>query len=542
MDTPEHGQESLTMTHRLHLSRRALLGAPLAFPSGRPALGQASDRRLTIGVGAPPTSLDPHYHNIGSNNALTMHLFDRLVDRDGRAQPRPALAQSWHPVSEREWEFRLRPDVRWHDGHLFTAEDVVFTFDRAPRVANSPGGFGGFLRLVAGVDVIEPHLIRIRTRQPNPLLPLDLASVCIIARHINGTATEDYNSGRAAVGTGPYRLVSYVPGDRAVLASNPHWWGGAEPWAVVNYRVLSNDAARTAALLSGDVDVIDQIPTSDLAQLRRKPRVTISEIASLRTMFLAPIHAAEGGQATVTDQDGIPLPRNPFLDLRVRRALSRAINREALAERVMEGSAKATGQWLPDGAFGFNPAVKPDPFDPDGAKRLLAEAGYPAGFRTTVLTPNDRWPNDSRLTQAVAQMWTRVGVRTTVDAVPYATFVQRRSRFEAPMSLSAWASSTGEATNYLVNIVNTASREHLTGSNNLWRYFDPAMDELTARASTTMDDTAREVLLREAVAHYAESLPYIQLLQLTTNWAARRGLRYEPRMDERTVAMGVRAI
>jgi peptide/nickel transport system substrate-binding protein len=532
---PEAGSTTRSRAPRL---ATLPLAVALALGAARPVAAQT----LTIGVGTAATSIDPHFHNNGPNNSLTMHVFDRLVERDGRAQPTPALAESWKTLSDTEWEFRLRQGVRWHDGRDFTADDVVFTFERVPNVPNSPGGFGGFLRAIQRVEVIDPHTIRLHTKQPYPLLPIDLASVSIISRHAgHGAGTEDYNSGKAAIGTGPYRLASYNSGDRAVLARNEGWWGGAEPWARVNYRFLSNDGSRTAALLAGDVDLIDQIPTSDLASLRRDPRVTVSEIAGLRTVFMAPIHYTDGSRPQVTDNNGVPLPKNPFLDLRVRRALSVAINREALAERVMEGAAKPAAQWLPPGAYGYNPDIRPAAFDPDAAKRLLTEAGFPDGFRLVVTTPNDRWPNDARLAQAVAQMWTRVGVRTTVEALPYAAFVPRRSRFEFPMQLAAWGSSTGEASNYLVNITGTADRQRLTGSNNMWRYSDPTLDALTARASATMDNGAREALLREAVARYAEEMPYIQILQLTNTWAARRGIRHDPRMDERTIAMGIRA-
>jgi peptide/nickel transport system substrate-binding protein len=512
-----------------------------ALPLALFAMGSASAQTLTIGVGAPATSMDPHFHNNGPNNSLTMHIFNQLVERDGRAQPRPSLAESWRSLSDTEWEFKLRPGVKWHDGRDFTAEDVVFTFGRVPDVANSPGGFSTFLRQIARVEVLDPLTLRIHTKQPHPLLPIDLASVSIIARHVNGTATEDYNSGKAAIGTGPYRLVSYTSGDRAVMARNQGYWAGAEPWTTVNYRFLPNDGSRTAALLSGDVDIIDQIPSSDIEKFRRDSRLSVATIPSLRTMFIAPVHSAEGGSPQVTDNDGKPLPNNPFLDIRVRRALSMAINREALAERVMEGMAVPTGQWLPAGAFGHNPAIRPDRFDPDAAKRLLAEAGFPNGFRVAITTPNDRWPNDSRLTQAVAQMWTRIGVRSTVNAAPYAAFVSMRMRYEAPVQLAAWGSSTGEATNYLISIAGTPNRQRLTGSNNMWRYSNPDLDALTARASATMDDAAREKLLHEAVALYAEQVPYIQILQLINAWATRKGISYDPRMDERTIAMGVRA-
>ena len=511
-------------------------GLALLF-AARPAAAQT----LTLGYAAVVSTMDPHYHNLGPNNAAGMHVFDRLVERDGRARPHPSLAESYRALSETLWEFRLRRGVKWHDGRDFTADDVAFTFERAPHVPNSPGGFGGFLRAVSRVEVVDPHTLRLHTAQPHPLLPLDLASISIVARHAaEGAQTEDYNAGRAAVGTGPYRLAAYRSGDRVELVRNDAYWGEKEPWARVNIRFLLNDGARTAALLAGDADLIEQIPTSDLARLRREPRLAVTEIPSLRTVFLSPDYSRAGPHPLVADNAGAPLPQNPFLDQRVRRALSMAINRKALAEQVMEGAGVPTAQWLPPGAFGHNPDVRPVAFDPEGARRLLAEAGFPEGFRLTLATPNDRWPNDARLSQAVAQMWTRVGVRTAVDAMPFTAFTPRRSRQDHAMQLGAWGSSTGEASNYLLSIVATHDRQRLTGAANMTRHSDPRLDEMVLRGAAIMDEERREAAWREAVAYYAEREPMIQLLQYVNTWAHRRGLRHDPRMDERTVAMGVR--
>jgi peptide/nickel transport system substrate-binding protein len=520
------------MTRTLHalLAGAALIAAPAV---------QA--QTLTLASAAPVTSIDPHYHNLGPNNAMMMHVFDRLVERDGRARPHPSLAVSWRALSERVWEFKLREGVTWHDGRPFTADDVVFSFARVPNVPNSPGGFQGFLRAIERVEVVDPHSIRLHTKAPHPLMPLDLASVSIVARHAaEGATTEDFNAGRAAIGTGPYRLLSYRLGDRTELERNPAWFGGAEPWARVNYRIITNDGARTAALLAGDVDLIEQVPTSDLARLRRDPRVSVTSIPSLRTVYLVPDYGREGNDPQVTDHAGTPLPVNPFRDARVRRALSMAINRQALADQVMDGAATPTAQWLPEGAFGYHPQVRPRAYDPEGAKRLLAEAGYPDGFRVTLTGPNDRWPNDARITQAVAQMWTRIGVRTQVQAFPWTGFVPRRMRFEFPVQLAAWGSSTGEASNFLANVVATRDRTRLTGANNNARFSSAWFDEILARGSATLDDERREAIWHEAVARYAEEEPYIQLIQYVSNWAVRRGLTHEPRMDERTIAMGVR--
>ncbi len=513
--------------------RLAALALLLLAPLG------AMAQTLTIGNAAVVTSLDPHYHNMVPNNAAAMHIFDRLVERDALARPYPSLAESYRAVSDTEWEFKLRRGVKWHDGRDFTAEDVVFTFQRVPTVANSPGGFFGYLRAIARVEVLDPHTLRIHTHQPHPLLPLDLASVGIIARHAaEGASTEDFNSGRATIGTGPYRLTSHRNGESLDLARNPHDWR-PQPWQQVKIRFLTNDAGRTAALLAGDVDIIEQIATSDLERLRRDPRLVVTQVPSVRTVFLSPDYSRTGPVPGVTDNAGTPLPRNPFLDERVRHALSQAINRDLLVERVMEGAAVATAQWLPVGAFGYNPAIRPPAFNPEAARRLLAEAGFPEGFRLTLSTPSDRWPNDSRIAQAVAQMWTRIGVRTQVESLPFAGFVPRRTRQEFGMQLGAWGSSTGEGSNYLLSIVATYDREKLTGAGNMTRHSNPVLDSFLTRGAATMNEAAREAIWHEAVAYYAAHEPMIQLLQYVNVWAHRRGLTHQPRMDERSVAMSI---
>ena len=506
-----------------------------------PAAAQREPGVLNIGIGGAITSVDPHFYNASPNNSLAMHIFDRLVERDAKAQPFPGLAASWRVVSDTVWEFRLRPGVTWHDGRAFTADDVAFTIQRAPNVPGSPGGFGGFVRAIERVEVVDPLTVRFHTARPHPLLPTELASVAVISKHAgDGAATEDYNSGKAAIGTGPYRLSAYRPGDRAELARNEGYFRGAEPWARVNYRFIGNDGARSAALLAGDVDLIDQVPSTDLGKLKRDARVTVSEVQGLRLIYLVTDHSRQKDVPFVSDNDGKPLPSNPFNDVRVRRALSMAINRAALAERVMEGTAQPTGQWLPEGTFGYNPAVTPPAFDPDGARALLAEAGYPQGFRMTLHSPNDRYPNDSKAAQAAAQMFSRIGIKTEVDAVPWASFSVRSSRQEYAIRLGGWGSVTGEASYALVNILGTFDREKRTGASNVGRYANPDLDALTARAAATIDDPTREALLREAVKLAMDDVAIIPLFQLVNSWALRRGLTYDARMDERTTAMATR--
>ncbi|MBR0648895.1 ABC transporter substrate-binding protein [Roseomonas terrae] len=518
--------------------RRTSLAFLLASSVALPAAAQ----NLTMGAGAPATSLDPHFFNAAPNSSVAAHIFSRLVERDAQVRPQPGLAESWRPISETVWEFKLRPGVKWHDGRDFTADDVVFTFERAPNVPNSPGGFGGFLRMVSRVEVVDPLTLRIHTRAPHPLLPVDLSYVFIISRHAGqGASTEDYNSGRAAIGTGPYRLRSNTPGERVDFERNDAYYGGREPWARATYRVIANDSARTAALIAGDVDLIDQVPSSDLERLRRETRVALHQIQGLRMIYLQADFTRTANVPGVTDNAGQPLPANPFLDVRVRRALSIGVNREALAERVMEGTAAPSGQWLPPGVYSYNPDVPPPAFDPDGARRLLAEAGYPQGFRVVLTTPNDRYPNDARTAQAVAQMWTRIGVRTEIQALPWTSFSARAARQEFGIRLAGWGSSTGEASYAAINIIGTYNREQRRGASNSGRYSNPAMDALVDRATATLDDEARERVLHEVIKMAMDDQAVVPLFHLINTWATRRGVAYEARMDESTRAMAARA-
>jgi peptide/nickel transport system substrate-binding protein len=515
--------------------RRLLAGAALL--AAGPALGQS----LTIGTGGSATSFDPHFFNASPNTALTAHVFDRLVDRDAQARVQPNLAESWRLISDTEWEFTLRRDVVWHDGRPFTADDVVFTYQRAPNVPNSPGGFGTALRSVREAQAVGPYTLRIVTHRPNPVLLPELGGVHVISRHVGATAgTEDYNAGRAAIGTGPYRLVAHRQGERTEFARNEQFWGERQHWARVSIRFIAADPARTAALLSGDVDMIDQVAPNDLPRLRRDARVSIAETGSLRLVHIGPDWSRAGPLPHVTDNEGRPLAVNPFRDIRVRRALNIAINREALVERAMDGIGAPAGQWLPRGVYSHDPETPPPPYNPEAARRLLAEAGYPNGFRITLHTMNDRFPNDARLAQGVAQMWSRIGVQTAVEALPWTTYSARAARQEFSMSVGSWGSTTGEGLSFPVNVLNTFDTAARTGAANSRRFSAPELDALTAQASAVMDDRAREEAIWQVVRWSAEQVPMFPIMNLGNVWALKRGLTYEVRQDERTMAMGVR--
>jgi len=535
---------------RLALPRRALGLAAAGLATGGLAAqaqaqaqtqGQTQGASLTIAIGGSITSVDPHFFNAGPNNMLAAHIFDPLIERDADTILRPGLATEWRAVSDTLWELKLRTGVTWHDGRPFTADDVLFTFSRAGNVPGSPGGFGSFMRTFTRTEAPDAHTIRIHTSRPTPTLPQDLASIFIVSRHVGeGAATEDYNSGRAALGTGAYRLASHRPGDRTELQRAENSWREREPWARVSYRFISNDTARTAAMLAGDVDVIDQIPLTDVPRMRREARVTLVEKPATRVVYLMPDFSRTGAVPGVTDNAGNPLPANPFLDVRVRRALSMAINRNALVQAAMDGLATPSGQWLAQGVWSHDRDTRAPGFDLEGARRLLAEAGFPQGFRLTLSTPNDRWPNDARLAQAVAQMWTRAGVQTLVDALPFASWSARSARQEFGMTQTSWGSIEG--LNFPVNILQTFNAANRTGASNARRHSNPELDAMVDRASAMMNDPEREQATYEIIRWTTREVPYFPLLHLTSFWGLRRGLRMDGRMDERTTAMGIRPV
>ncbi|MFZ4411015.1 MAG: ABC transporter substrate-binding protein [Paracraurococcus sp.] len=519
--------------------RAAHCAAALAFSLG--PLAAARAQTLTMGVGAPVTSIDPHYHQLSPNTAVAHMIFDSLTTTDGHARLTPDLAESWKPLDETTWEFRLRRGVRFHNGSEFTAEDVAFTFARVPNVPNSPSSYAIYTRPIREVQIVDSHTLRLKTAVPYPLMPTDLASVMILDRetHANAT-TEGFNAGPMAVGTGPYRMVSHRNGDRIEFERNEAYWGPAPAWSRVNYRMITNDAARTAALLAGDVDVIDQVPTSDLAKLRGDQRVALSEITGLRLIYLAFDHARAESSPFLADNDGKPLPQNPLRDLRVRRALSLALDRNAIVERVMEGAAIPAGQFLPEGSFSFVPDLVAPKADADAARKLLAEAGFPQGFRITLHGPNDRYPNDSRIIQAIGQMWTRIGVRTAVEAQPWTTFIARAGRQEFSAFLQGWGTGSGEGSNPLRNLTATPDRDKGYGASNRGRYANPEMDRVLDQAMRELDDAKREALLRQATRMVFEDVGILPLHIQKNTWAMRKGLAHDARADELTRAQDVR--
>ncbi|MGV8938555.1 MAG: ABC transporter substrate-binding protein [Allorhizobium sp.] len=499
---------------------------------------------LKIGIKSEPSSLDPQFHVLVPNMQVTFAMFDPLVMMDAKLVAQPALAESWKATSDTVWEFSLRKDAKFSDGSPLSADDVVFTFDRIAKVPNSPTAFTLFTRQIAKVEAADAHTVRFTTKQPYPLLIVDLANLPILSKTAasgpapEGRTTVEFNRGEGLVGTGPFKFVSWQKGADLVLERNPNYWGKAAEWDKVIFRPMANPAARAAALLSGDIDLMEDPPTTDLAQFKTNAKLTVAEAPGTRVVYIA------------LDQKGEPSPgipgqgnKNPLMDKRVREALSLAIDRKAIAERIMGGVAVATGDLLPQPMFGALKDRQAAPaVDTAKAKALLAEAGYPDGFQITLGTPNGRYVNDVRISQAVASMWTRAGVKTEVAAAAPPVFFKSRDNFEYSAYLAAWGNSTGEMSTTLRSLVGTRAPSKGSGTSNGGRYSNPELDALLDKASATMDDAARRELLQKADEMVLSDYGILPLHFEVPVWAMRKGLTYAARADQYTLPQGVMSV
>jgi peptide/nickel transport system substrate-binding protein len=500
------------------------------------APGSARSQSITVGLAADVTSIDPHFHVLGPNQNIAEHVFETLVAKDDRQRLRPGLAESWRALDDTTWEVKLRRGVKFHDGSDFTAEDVVFSLERPAGIKNSPSSFTVYTKAIAGMQIVDPLTVRLKTASPYPLMPNDLSVVPMVSKKTAaGALTDDFNAGKAAIGTGPYRFVRWAKGDRIEFARNDGYWGAKAPWERATFRLLTNDSARVAALLSGEVQAIEAVPTADLAKLKSNSNLALHSSISYRLIYLH-LDSNRDRSPFVTDRAGKPLERNPLRDVRVRRAISKAINRPLIVERVMEGAAVPTGQLMAEVFFGYSPRMKPEAYDLDGARKLLAEAGWPEGFGLTIHGPNDRYVNDERVTQSLAGMLTRAGIQTTVVTMPSAVYFSRANRLEFSMMLVGWGADTGEASSPLKALLATYDRDKGMGTTNRGRYANAKMDAVLQQALATVDDAKRERLLQEATEIAIGDLGIIPLYHQVNIWATRRNIGYVPRTDERTYA------
>ena len=417
----------------MKLVGRALAAALLAAAcTSLTPLGSAA-QTLTIGVRAGPESIDPHFTATGTHAEALKHVFDTLVWSGDGLELEPRLAESWKAVDATTWEFKLRKGVKFHDGSDFTAEDVKFSIERIPTVAG-PNPTTIYVRRVQSTKIVDPYTIHVITDGPAPNLPNDFIRLFIVSHKAaagltKDTANEAFNSGKAAIGTGPYKFVSWVPKEQLTLERFDGYWGPKEPWQRHIRKEIANDAARVAQLKAGQVDLIVRVPASDVPTLERDSKLSV---VKADTVYVFNVEIDMRDKAPqVAAKDGSPLAKNPMQDPKVREAIDLAIDRKALAEIAMEGLGQPQNQLVTPSIFGYSKKIPASKYDPNRAKQLLAEAGYPNGFKVTFSFTSDRLPGDRQVGTSVAQMLAAIGIDAQANAQPAAVFFPARSRGEA---------------------------------------------------------------------------------------------------------------
>ena len=466
-------------------------------------------------------TMDPHSQNHATTNTVLAHAYEGLTRYGATYDIEPALATKWTYVSPTQVRFELRKGLKFHDGSPFSADDVVFSFN---RVRQPQGTMAIYVTGVSEMRKVDDHTVDMILPGPNPLLLRNLVNFFILSKtwaEKNKTinvqdykAKEENFASRNVNGTGAFRITGWQPEQRVTMVANPDWWDktGGNVKEVI-YTPIKSDPTRVAALLSGDIDMLTDIPTQDVARLRSESKLKVLDGPEVRTIFLAPdIGSPELKYSSVKG-------KNPFADKRVRQALSLAIDREAIKRNIMRGLSVPAGIVVAPGVNGNTPdldqAVKPDP---DAAKKLLAAAGYPDGFEVRMNCPNNRYVNDEEVCQAVVAMWARVGVKVQLMAENFATFSQKFQNFDSSLYLLGWGIATYDAQYFVQSIVRTRT-SGADGNFNFSRVSDPALDMLADAMKVEPDVVKRNAMIREALIRIRDEVLVIPLHHQVRPWA-----------------------
>jgi peptide/nickel transport system substrate-binding protein len=479
------------------------------------------------------SSLDPHAQNEGLTNQVNAMVYEPLLQYDKQMKLVPALATSWENPQPNRWIFHLRRGVKFQDGTPFTADDVVFSFDRAKYTTAS---FKLYANEVGTARKLDDYTVEFDTAAPNPVETSMVANIFIMsrawceqnksARPQDITAREETYAALHSNGTGPFVLVSREPGVKTTHRRNPDWWGikaGLFEGDVdtVEYRPLSNAATRVAALRSGELDFVLDPPLQDIASLKQDSAIRVWEGQETRVIFVGFDQARD--ELLYSSVKG----RNPFKDRRVRLALWQAIDTQALKTQVMRGLSVPTAIALPDPAGSGIPAAmeKRPPYDPVAAKRLLAEAGYPSGFAFTITCPNNRYLNDEKICTALAAMWARAGLDVKVEALPRAQFFPKALTLDVSAFIWGWGSDSPDAIFTLKPVLHSRDPARGLGTNNVGDYRNAELDDVIDMSGAEMDATKRQQLINRAIAIVQDEVLVIPLHRQVIPWASRAGVQ-----------------
>jgi peptide/nickel transport system substrate-binding protein len=471
-------------------------------------------------------TLDPHSQNHATTISILQHAYEPLVRYDKNFQVEPCLATGWQQIGPTQWRFNLRKGVKFHDGSPFTADDVLFSFD---RIRQPNGNMQIYVSGINEMKKIDDHTVDFMLAGPNPVMLRNLTIFFIMSRAWadktksqnvqNYKDKEETHASRHVNGTGAYLIKSWEPDKRIVLAANANWWDKREGNATeVIYTPIKADATRVSALLSGDVDLVTDLPTQDVARLRQDPKLKVLDGHENRTIFIGmDQHNNELKYASVKG-------KNPFKDVRVRRALNMAVDRETIKRVTMRGLSIPGGLMIAPGIHGYEKEIdRIPPFDAEGAKKQLAEAGYPNGFEFTLDCPNNRYVNDEEICQALVGMWARIGLKPKLNAMPFANYIPKILNLDTSAYMLGWGVATFDALYMLQSLVRTKTTG-ADGSFNQGRISDPKLDAMIDAMKTEMDQKKRDALIREALVTVRDRHYYVPLHYQLRPWAMKKNV------------------
>jgi peptide/nickel transport system substrate-binding protein len=483
-------------------------------------------------------TMDPHSQNHATTNAILMHAYEGLTRYSANREVEPALATKWTYISPTQVRFELRKGVKFHDGTPFTADDVVFSFD---RIKQPQGTMQIYVTGIAEIKKIDDHTVDFILSAPNPILLRNIIDFRMMSKawaEKNNTAkVQDYKAkeenfaSRNVMGTGPYKITGWTPDQRVTMSVNKDWWGKLDGnVSEVIYTPIKSDATRVAALLSGDVDLLTDLPTQDVARLRADSKLKILDGPEVRTIYLAPdVGSPELKHSNIKG-------KNPFADKRVRQAMSISIDREAIKRTIMRGLSIPAGIMVAPGVNGNSPDIDvPAKVDVDGAKKLMAEAGYADGFEVRMNCPNNRYVNDEEICQAIVAMWARIGIKANLLAENMATFSQKFQNFDSSLYLLGWGVATYDAQYTLQSLVRTRT-SGADGNFNFSKISDPVVDKLVDAMKTEVDVAKRNAMIKEALQRTKDEVLLIPLHHQMRPWAMKTGVTTIHRSDDRPEA------
>lgn len=501
------------------------------------AVSPASAETLRFAFQGPLNSLDPHSLNETFQLAFLGNIYEGLIRRGPDLAIEPSLAESWEIIEPERWRFYLREGVTFHNGNPFTADDVVFSFERATSEGSD---VGNKVNGVLAVERVDDYTVDFVTDGPNPILTAEFDTWYIMDREwaeetgadiVTNVAEPDreFFANRNANGTNAFMIQEHQPDVRTISVPNPDWWGEADHnLTEVIFQPITSDATRVAALLSGEMDLVYPVPLQDQQRVDANDGTSALTGPELRTIFLGMDQARD--ELLYSSVTGT----NPFQDRRVRQAFYQAIDVDAIRQVVMRGASTPSAAMVAPGINGFPTELERYPYDPDAARALLEEAGYPDGFEVQLNCPNDRYVNDEAICQAVVGMLARIGVTVDLLAEPRSVYFGRilaQGGYDTSFYMLGWTPGSFDSYNPLLNLVQTREAETGTGAFNLGGYSDEVIDYLTGKILVETDPDIRDLMIDLAWQRLNEEVGYIPLHQQALSWGVRDGVDLIQRAD-----------